>query len=231
MDLLTKIFAVLKTWFYEILGVLVPGSLIAAFWPWNLFALEYLQPSEPLVFIVFAYVAGLFSQGLVDYFTRQFVPPRDSNPAYETCNLLQVQVEQLMKKKLPDVQLPRQALLGICLSHVESKREVYDKFLALRDMSRGLMGASLLAGALLLWQKRDTLTPWQSAGIAVFSVCAAVAFYNRFRSYQPAAEQALYEMFLALELKPSASVEVKPPAAGPAAAAGVSERPAPPAAR
>lgn len=215
MDFLTKIFNILKNWFYELLAVLVPGSVLVAVLPGVISvqnaALKF-SISEALV--IFAYVAGILSQGLSDLVTRRLDPPRATNKDYKTCNTLREQVAGLVNQKLSaaTVQVPIEAVLGICLTHVDTKREVYDKFLALRDMSRGLMVSVVAAAAILLWRSYASLEPWQVAGVAALALGAAVAFYNRYRRYQPLAEQALYEVFLAMELKDPT------PAAEPAAA-------------
>jgi hypothetical protein len=203
MDFISKVFNILKSWFYELLAVLVPGSVIMAVWPWSITVQEHIKLSSTESLVVFAYIAGILSQGIGDLVTRRIDPPRASNKDYKTCNALREQVARLVGRKLSaaQVQVPDTALLGICLTHVEAKREVYDKFLALRDMSRGLMVAAVVVGALTLRERYDVLQAWQLAVIAALCVGSAVAFYNRYRRYQPLAEQALYEIFLAMELK------------------------------
>ncbi|NBC39888.1 hypothetical protein [Corallococcus exiguus] len=212
MDFISKVFNVLKSWFYELLAVLVPGSVIMAIWPWGVTLQRHINLSSTESLVVFAYIAGILNQGVGDLVTRRIDPPRAANKDYKTCNALREQVARIVGQRLSaaQVQVPDSALLGICLTQVEGKREVYDKFVALRDMSRGLMVAAVVGGAITLGERYNSLQAWQVAAIIALSVGTAVAFYSRYRRYQPLAEQALYEVFLAMELKTLAPASATP---------------------
>lgn len=203
MDILSKILGILKAWLYEILGVLLPGSVIVTLWPWpGIPAGPHLNAKEPIVFVGLAYIAGLACQGLGEIVTNRLVPPRPKDKKYSTCEKLKEKTVALIKSKYSNYELPDGALVGFCLSKVGANRDTYDKFLALRDMTRALMTISIPAGLFIVIHGWGSLNWKQVTAIIVGSALAAFVFYGRFRRYQPLAEQALYEQFIALELKP-----------------------------
>lgn len=187
---------------YELLALLLPGGVVLLSVT-SAFALAV--PGDVLGYVAGAYVVGLALQGVGDFlFRRRPLSKVVSDPP--SWQPMQRYALGLIKKKLDD-HVPEQAALDICLTHVEARRNVYDKFIALRDTVRGLAIATVPATVLFLYARWSTLTAG-GAAIAVFRVAGVVvvggllllAFVERYGRFHPLAPQVVYGQFIATQL-------------------------------
>jgi len=100
----------------------------------------------------------------------------------------------LLKQDLSD-----DLLISFCLSRVDAKRTAYDRFSALRDMSRALVLVSLVAAVGIVFANGERVATDHKMWLVVGSLAAAVGFFERFIRYRPLANEALFGQFLSNE--------------------------------
>ncbi|MBK8254445.1 MAG: hypothetical protein IPK82_17475 [Polyangiaceae bacterium] len=216
MDQIKVVLELLKNAAYEILAILLPGTVIVELLrlgspATGVIVQNALKDQSELRYVAFAYIAGTAMQGLA-----RLLPTRWST---KTANQLRARAMEVLDQAYPDgtndSDKARYAL-GICLSYVGDKRAVYDKFLGLRDMMRGLTAASAIG---LLAMVVKILAGYGRSGnsnvaadvlaAAVFFLCG-VGFGTAHQKYGPVPEEALYSTVIAMRIGPQKPVAKDP---------------------
>ncbi len=191
-----------KSTTYELLALVLPGAilLLAA-----LSAVGVTLPGGTVVLLGASYAAGMALQGIGDFlFKRSPLKKLAEVPAKwkET----QVYALRLINRRL-DHPIPDWAVLDVCLTRVEARRTVYDKFTALRDTARGLAVVTpILAGLLLriYWSQLTVGSLWlviaKLAAMLATTASVFMAFAQRYTRFHPLAQQVVYGQFIALEI-------------------------------
>jgi hypothetical protein len=200
----------LKLTAYDLLAVLLPGALavrgLSAIFPDVRVASPGAGPLVPdaLAFTALAYAAGLVAQGAGGLVSRGRTPPELLEEARKV-------IRERYRRELPDA-----LVLDFCLTKLEGRRGVYDKFVALRGMARALVVTSAVLGV-----ARAAVSASPDTAIAVLLATALVcgALLALYRHYAPLGARAVVGMFVASES------ELRPLPEAPGAAAG-SEKPA-----
>lgn len=187
---------------YELLALLLPGGVVLG-------ALEHATelaiPFGTIGAIAAAYIFGTVLQAIADFLLkRERIKKRlhGDPPVWTTSHDYAL---GLIQRKLSAA--PKDATLDVCLTHVGSRRTVYDKFVALRDTARGLAFATLITAALVIVAEWSTLAsgPWWAAtariaGSIVLAIGVFLAFIQRYSRFHPLALQAVYGQFIATQL-------------------------------
>lgn len=151
-----------------------------------------------VAFLASAYVAGGALQG-VAAFVFSLRPLRTLS---DSGNLRQSEehAQRILEAKLGE-KISRDRVLDLCLSRVQSKREGYDKFIALRDMSRALVLVAIVVAAVVLLQHRHQLFTVRYGAVLLGCVVMALSFLERYRRFAPLARQVVFAQFIAGEMK------------------------------
>lgn len=182
---------------YELLATVLPGAALVTA---TARALGLPVPADAIVLLGYAYAVGLAVQGIgsaiVVFATRRSKRPAGLSPS-------QAQALALVRKEMGD-DFPQEALLDVCLTRIGTDRSVYDKFVALRDTSRGLAVVTLPVVASVLVQKWATV--YGAGGLAGVAKVGALlvggglvtfGFIERYRRFSPLAAQIVHGQFLA----------------------------------
>jgi len=195
LEALKALFEALKTTTYGVTAILLPGAAV----------LELLKWTTPLYSVTIGFVAytgtaficGAAVQGVASVLfsmpvLRKLTEPKGGHDGER-------HAQRILEEKLGEkIELAR--VLDLCLSAVDAKRDIYDKFVALRDMSRGLALTSLLAAAVLVIRHHSDLGSARYGLSLTFSVLGAVGFVERYRRFSPLGRQAVYAQFIASEM-------------------------------
>jgi hypothetical protein len=170
----------LKVTVYELFAILFPGALLLeiarhmGFLPIKM---------EPLAYAGAAYATGLALQGLAAW--RLGAREGAWKASYKGHGHAKAAAMEWAKTIRPGIQTSE--LLSYALSRSESRRGVYDKFVALRDMARGLMcGAFFLTLVLvvdvlvLLFQHASPIKILGSVGAAIATALATGGLAHRY---------------------------------------------------
>ncbi len=199
-----------KTTTYELLAVLLPGAIVLS-------SAATLIPI-PIVGgtvgeLASAYILGTAVQGLASFIFGWEVFKRVLEKQPPNWQAAHDYALKLIRLKL-DKDFPEAATLDVCLTKVGERRQVYEKFVALRDMSRGLAVATVPLSAFLIRHNWNALIEGGSAigGLKVFgaiiaTIVSILAFVERYGRFNPLAQQAIYGQFIAMQLQPTALTE------------------------
>lgn len=199
MEQLKSLIESFKLGVYDLLAVLLPGAAVVEGVAIALDLGDALAKQSGFLVAGAIFVVGLFLQAIAASYR-----PLVAHPSVEE---MRDRVKKVIDGKLRGLDLPRSELLNYCLSTIESRRAVHDKFVALRDMTRGLAVAAAVVCVALLFGR-----PLPLAGRAYAVVVSAAVvwlLWTRYRTFAPLAELAVYSQFLAAE---PVSVVPDPPA-------------------
>jgi hypothetical protein len=209
MDEIKGILESLRASAYNLAALLLPGALLLEIVQ-RAFALGALIPwSQPVPYAVAAYATGFVLQGVS---CRLFARPvlrkavaladltRERDEAVAAARAL-----VLRRYEVEDV--PAASVVDIALTRAADKREVYDKFVAMRDMARALTvvftvmfiaAAVRLAGA---WHAKDPRLVRECAVAVAAAALGLYGAFDRLQRFQVAAEKAIVGVFIASELQ------------------------------
>jgi hypothetical protein len=193
VDALRALIESLKLTAYDLLAVLLPGAIL-------LRGLGGIFPGGPLggvgaagagtlvpdalSFGALAFTAGLVLQGAGGLAVRGRPHP----------DVLQT-AKALIKRRY-DLDLPDGLVFDFCLSKIEARRGVYDKFVALRGMARALAVAAAVLGAAGVFAAGT----WAVKALAFFTALfCGTSLLALHRHYAPLGERALVGLFIAGE--------------------------------
>lgn len=187
---------------YELLALLLPGAVILATIERTC---EVEMPFGTIGAIAAAYIFGTALQAIADFVLKRERIAKLIEGDKSTWKTSADYALQLIQKKLQAA--PKEATLDVCLTQVGPHRNIYDKFIALRDTARGLAFATVFAATIVIVRKWDVLASGSSncafakvAGAVVLAVILFLAFIQRYARFQPLAHQAVYGQFIALQL-------------------------------
>ena len=196
----------LKSTTYEFVAILLPGLLLA-----GVVGHVFATPSLPAIgWVLVGYALGTAIQGVGAFLFWRFSWIGGQREPAEWAEAEAV-IEPYIQQRLPDAgqdNVSSRMLFDICLTQVGEKRVIYDKFVALRDTSRGLAVVTTPIVGLLAWHYRLQLDhgiglisclKW-SATAGVMAVLIA-AFVHRYRRFNLVSRQAVYGQYLASQME------------------------------
>jgi len=193
VDALRALIESLKLTAYDLLAVLLPGAILlrglGGMFPAAQLGAAGAGPLVPdaLSFGALAFTAGLVLQGAGGLLVRGRPQPELLRAAREV-------IKSRYGRELPDG-----LVFDFCLSKIEARRGVYDKFVALRGMARALTVASAALGVAGV----IAAGTWPLRALALFtSLLCGASLYALHRHYAPLGEQALVGLFIAGESQP-----------------------------
>lgn len=196
----------LKTATYEVLAVLLPGVVLAHL---GLAFFAVPIPDNGVGMLVASYIIGLAVQGLASWMVSiQWLKKRlsaeaspDATPRSPTPSLTpEAYAAAIVRRKLDDA-VPDGAIFDICLTRIGAGRQVYDKFIALRDAARGLAAASVVAAILVAIHKGGAFLDSARPTAAVVALLVGmVLFLERYRRFAALGAQVVYGQFIAAQL-------------------------------
>lgn len=232
MDSIKAIFESLKLTLYEWMAVLLPGMAgIECIRLLLLPTKNVLPGSTPpdnsvaifgatnvIAYLVVAYLAGLVFQGLssvlvgktVDYVLKlndaeaRAPCPQGRKEAEEKAPPPPASRDQALRlaRSLLNEDLPEQLLVPFCLSRLDVKRTVYDRFTALRDMCRALTLVAAIAALAVLFADGSRVPSGYKGPLFIAAALGTVGLCERFIRYRPLANEALFGLFLSNEIPP-----------------------------
>ena len=180
MDSLRGLIDSFKLTAYDLVAVLLPGALLV----YGLGLAAAPVPGGPLAALIVCYFAGLVAQGASGLLSRRRTPPE----------LLQ-EARKLILERYGRA-LPDWLLIDFCLTKLEGRRSIYEKFVALRGMARALSLSALIVGIPRIAQARTL----EARGLAaVATALVAGSLYALYRHYAPLADRSVVGMFVAAE--------------------------------
>jgi hypothetical protein len=205
----------LKVTLYEWLGIFLPGLCAVESVRVVLLPIKNVVPGSPrpdsgaslfdptsvVAYLVLAYIAGLAVQGLSALVLEKLIGRFFPSPVSEDRQAARAVANALVKGDLPE-----DLLVSFCLSRVDTKRSAYDRFLALRDMTRALVLISAATGIEVLAADTRRVAPNHKVWLALGCLLATAGFLERFIRYRPLPNQALFGLFLSAELTPPSKV-------------------------
>ncbi len=217
MEALKDLLDSIRSSVYTILSLLLPGSVIL-YLSQSLLQERFRLPAHTARFFVAAYVVGLAAQGfggvVSSVVERIFSLAREhfsKNPqgtgAKPTADESKDFVKGLLDKNLGD-SIPSSATFNVALSSVHEHREVYDRFVALRDMCRGLIIACVVALIVLVVRKDEFTSGAFGGGIGVLAA-GVLGLVERYRRFSPLPRQIVFGQFIAAQLKKPKADETK----------------------
>lgn len=210
MEIIKAFADTFKITIYEILAILLPGTT----------AIEVIRrvvlgpdarPPGTLVYILVAYIAGITAQGFCAFLVdlgkpikqrwrarrrapAQEVAPADAKPGDDE---EVIEVASALARSRLGFAVPKAALLDFCLTRIDARRTIYERFVAMRDMARGVgFSAVLLFGCALFADWPSGRHAW-AAGIV--SVIAVLAMWNRYWTYARITRTVALSQFLAVD--------------------------------
>jgi hypothetical protein len=204
-DSLKQLLEGLKTSMYEVLAILLPGVALAHLGS-TFFAISI--PGQIVGMLVAAYIVGTAVQGLASWVVNASHLRRVLR--HDADMVLHDYAATMIRKKLDDG-VPDGAIFDICLTSIGVGRQVYDKFVALRDAARGLAVAAVLAAVLVVIHHRRDLFDSKEplVTVAVF-LAAAVLFFQRFKRFASLGDQVVFGQFIAGQLHAGQPPSVQP---------------------
>lgn len=209
MDYLKTLLEALRASAYSLAALILPGAFLVEVVR-RAFGIEGAVPWDPPVpYITCAYVAGFTLQGVSSRMfgwqlfrkaTTNDSSVKDKDQAIETARAL-------LAKRYDVDNLPPPSVVDVALTKAGEHREVYDKFTALRDMSRSL--ATVFAVMTVAAGVRLVLSSASGNGLMIRECAAAlvvgiVGFWgtvDRYRRLQTLPEKAIAGVFVAQHLK------------------------------
>jgi hypothetical protein len=196
VETIKALFDALKTTTYGVTAVLLPGATV-------LELLRRITPLNSLVvgavgYVAAAYVCGSAVQGVASVL---FGLPllRRAGAGVQTQSA-EEHARRILELRLGE-KIDRDRVLDLCLSAVETRRDVYDKFIALRDMSRGLALAAVIAAAVIaILHHGDLLSVRYGLALAI-SLLAVTGFVDRYRRFAPLGRQVIYAQFIVAQTR------------------------------
>lgn len=190
MESLRALIDTLKLTAYDLLAVLLPGALLVRgfglLFPGAQIGSPGAGPLVPdaLAFTVLAYAAGLTAQGAGGLVSRRRTSP-------ELLLVAKKLIAERYGRALPDG-----LVIDFCLTKLEGRRAVYDKFVALRGMARALVVVAAALGV-----ARAALGQGPEERLAVLAATSVVCLSLRalYLHYAPLGDQAVVGMFIANE--------------------------------
>lgn len=199
MDTLKSFLEALKATTYGALAILLPGAAIVEL---SLRVVRFdalLMKAGVISYVAVAYVAGAALQGVAAFlFARRPLRSLSNNNKLRQS---EDHAQRILESRLGE-KLSRERVLDLCLSRVETRREGYDKFVALRDMSRALVLVSIFAAAAITVRHRHDLLTKQYGVPLLACLVAAAAFVERYRCFAPLGRQIVFAQFIAEGVKP-----------------------------
>ena len=209
MEALKDLLDSIRSSVYTILSLLLPGSVIL-YLSQSLLQERFRLPAHTARFFVAAYVVGLAAQGFGgvvssvigrivslarEHFSKNpqgigIKPPADETEGF---------VKGLLDKNLGDP-IPSSATFNVALSSVHEHREVYDRFVALRDMCRGLIVACVVAFIVFVVRRDEFAASAFGGGIAAL-IAGVVGLVERYKRFSPLPRQIVFGQFIATQLK------------------------------
>ena len=193
MDALRALIESLKLTAYDLLAVLLPGALLlrglGGMFPAAQLGLFGAAGASALVpdglsFAALAFTAGLVLQGA----GGRLVPGK---PQPELVAAAREVIKSRYGRDLPDG-----LVFDFCLSKIEARRAVYDKFVALRGMARALAVAAGVLGVAGVFASGS----WTLRALAFFAaLLCGTSLLALHRHYAPLGERALVGLFIAGE--------------------------------
>jgi hypothetical protein len=185
---------------YELFAVFLPGAtllmIVAALRLRLWHDVGVPKPSDSLLFVVAALVMGRIVHGVANLaFVRgglaRLLQSRQDEQREEA---LEVQViSQLQTRGIFVVD--SETAVGICLSHLESRRAAYDKFIALTDMARE-MAVALLIGTIAI-SVGSGRSDYPGAGLLIGGgLVGCIAFGQLYTVFQPLPRRIVYTQYL-----------------------------------
>jgi hypothetical protein len=170
----------LKVSLYEVLALLFPGAFVLEALERTNTRFAFLGDASALAYAGLAYAVGLALQGLCALLGAGRLEALSSKKSEN-----HARAERAARAKMTSMlgTQPEPPLLDFALSRVGSARAVYDKFVALRDMARGLAFAALVALFALYVADAAVVQPWHYAVV----VLALAGFTQRYWAYAPLA--------------------------------------------
>lgn len=209
MEDLKTLIETLRTSAYTTLALLMPGALlleclrraadIGVLLPWT----------QPVPYLAAAYVAGFTLQGLSSRVFKWAWVQRLAADAHLRSELdaATVSARALITKRYAIDDVPVGSVIDIALTKAADKREIYDRFTAIRDMSRGLsvvFSLMIVAAPLRLaisWRGGDHILLRSCLVGIVVGLMGTWGSLDRYRRLQYAGEKAMMGIFLATELQ------------------------------
>jgi hypothetical protein len=193
VDALRALIESLKLTAYDLLAVLLPGALLlrglGGMFPSAQLGLLGAAGASTLIPDALSFGALAFTAGLVLQGAGGRLVPGKPQP-----ELVQAAREVIKSRYGRD--LPDGLVFDFCLSKIDARRAVYDKFVALRGMARALTVAAGVLGVAGVFAA-DT---WAMRLLSFFTalLCGASLFALH-RHYAPLGERALVGLFIAGE--------------------------------
>lgn len=200
VDALKSFLDALKSTTYGALAMLLPGAAIVELSLRVVPINGLLTRAGVISYLAVSYIAGAAVQGVTAYLFS--LRPLRSLGNSSTLRESEDHAQRILEAKLGE-KVSRVRVLDLCLSRVEAKREGYDKFVALRDMSRGLVLVSLLAAAVIAVRHGRELLTMQYGAALLGCLIVAAAFLERYRCFAPLGRQVIFAQFIAGEMKQS----------------------------
>jgi hypothetical protein len=179
----------LKGSLYDMLAIFIPGGLLVA-----AFRSCFGFPHDAWVVAAAAWVAGLTAQGV-----GHLCSDAGERPAMPEAEAKARALASAVARRQINREIDDSLLLDFCLSRVEAKRAIYDKFTALKDTARGLLVALPTSAVMLLfWNGQFKGTGWGllTAFVTLFAIFGLL---DRFRQFAPLANRVVFMQFVAAE--------------------------------
>lgn len=201
MDALKSFLEALKATTYGVLAILLPGAAMVELFLRVMRIDALLSKAGVTSYLAVAYVAGMALQGVAAFlFSRKPFRSLSDNKLDQS----EEHAQRILETKLGE-KVSRARLLDLCLSRVEARREGYDKFVALRDMSRALVLVCICGAVMIAIRHGRELLTMQYGAALVACLVAAAAFLNRYRCFAPLGRQIVLAQFIAEQMKSTKS--------------------------
>ncbi len=200
MDAIRLIVELLEKESFEVLAIMVPGATLVCLVSavrlslWR--GLTFPDFSNPIAFVLCAFIAGHALQGLGRLLYHRLRLERFLRDAREgvAVESLKRLVQAVLKQQM-NLDVDAATAISICLSHVESRRTIYDKFTALRDMARGLATASLAAAGLVAASSRAAAYPGAGRVIGL-GILGFLVFHELYLLFEHLPERSVCAQYL-----------------------------------
>lgn len=220
MDKVQPLIDSVKSLAYELLALLLPGATLLVLGQY--FAGTPVPPSA-VPWIGAAYVLGLALQGGGAWLGRTRGARVLIGGYVDQVSSAEQRAKEIVTTDF-GASIASEHLLDVAITRAQPHRQVYDKFLALTDTTRGLALVMVLAVGLACYGARDHLDEWRSWLPMIGLVAAWGGFCERYRRFAPVASKALYATYITLQFDAARSATVVS-AAEPPTAKNESTRP------
>jgi hypothetical protein len=213
METLKGLLDALRASVYNMAALMLPGAFLVEIVRRSFGIGELVPWHPPVPYLIAAYVAGFTLQG-ISGMVFHWAPVRratadDAQTAARAA--ASATAAALLVKRYDVASIPPGSLVDVALTRAADQREVYDKFTALRDMSRALALAfalTALGAGVRLATLGETAGPLQVRGCIAGLVVGLVGFFgsvDRYRRFAELPEKAILSVLIALELKERAA--------------------------